>query len=62
MATPSLYHWLPFATDEVSCTLPPWQKEIAPEVDMVNVGVGVFILTIVAAEKRKQGPLLVLKI
>ena len=51
---PFLYHWLPEAAEEVSVTEPPWQKVVAPVVDIVGTAGGVFTVTKVASEMEEQ--------
>ena len=47
MATPPRYHWLPVAEEEVSTTLPPTQKVMAPDALIVGVeGIGVTVTVV----------------
>ena len=56
MATPSLYHWLPPAADEVSVTLPPSQKVVALPADMVGVAGAALTVTVVVADAGDEHP------
>ena len=48
----------PVADDEVSVTLPPWQKVVAPEAVMVGVAGNALTVTVVAADAAElQVPL-----
>ena len=56
MATPSLYHWLPPAADDVSVTLPPLQKVIALPADIVGVGGAPLTVTVIADDAGDEHP------
>ena len=47
MATPSLYHWLPVADDEVKTTDPPAQNVVGPPALIVGVAGAVLTVTVV---------------
>ena len=56
MATPSLYHWLPPAADDVSITLPPSQKVVALPADIVGLAGTRLTVTVVAADAGEEHP------
>ncbi len=49
MIDPSLYHWYVEALEEVSTTLPPWQKVVAPPALTVGAVGNAFTVTVTAA-------------
>ena len=59
MAMLSLYHWLPVAAEDVSITLPPSQKVVAPPAVMVGLaGIGLTV-TVVFADGGDEQPFVV---